>query len=114
MISIVKGIIISCLITIAVESAVSSSFLIKKNEYKYVIIINIITNVTLNSLYHIIILFNNNIINILYILIGEIIIFFVEAVYYSKHLDIKTNKYIFSLLLNSISFMVGLIIHLNL
>ena len=114
MISIVKGIIISCLITIAVESAVASSFLIKKNEYKYVIIINIITNIVLNSLYHIILLFNNNIINILYILIGEIIIFFVEAVYYSKHLDIKTNKYIFSLLLNSISFMVGLIIHLNL
>ena len=114
MISIAKGIIISCLITIAVECSVASSFLIKKNEYKYVIIINIITNIVLNSLYHIILLFNNNIINILYILIGEIIIFFVEALYYSKHLNIKTNKYIFSLLLNSISFMVGLVIHLNL
>lgn len=112
MISIVKGIIISCLITIVVELSVASSFLIKKNEYKYVIIINIITNILFNSLYHILLLLNSNIINIIYILIGEIIIFFIEAIYYSKHLGLKINKYIFSLLLNSISFITGLVIHI--
>ena len=113
MISIFKGIIISCLITIAIELSVSSSFLIRKNEYKYVIIINMITNIIFNSLYHIILLLNNNILNIIYILIGEVIIFFIEAIYYSKHLKLKINKYIFSLLLNSISFIVGLVIHFN-
>lgn len=112
MLSIVGSIIISCIITVAVECSVASCFLIKKNEYKYVIIINIITNIIFNSLYHIVLLLSNNIINIIYILIGEIIIFIIEALYYAKHLNLKVNKYIFSLVLNNISFITGLVIYL--
>ena len=83
----------------------------KKYEYKFIIIINIITNLILNGFYHLILLLNNNVITICYIIIGEIIVFYVEALYYSRHIDLKINKYYFSLLLNGVSFMIGLIVH---
>ena len=84
----------------------------KKNEYKYVVIINIITNIILNVIYNIVLLLNNNIINNIYIIIGEIVVCYVEALYYAKYLNLKINKYIFSILLNSVSFLTGVIISL--
>lgn len=113
MINIITSIILSCIITIGIECSVASIFLLKKIEYKYVVIINIITNIILNVIYHLVLLLNNNIINIVYVIIGEIVVFYVEALYYGKYLNLKVNKYLFSLLLNCVSFITGIIIHLN-
>ena len=112
MIKTITAIILSCIITIGIECSVASVFLLKKNEYKYVVIINIITNIILNVIYNIVLLLNNNIINNIYIIIGEIVVCYVEALYYAKYLNLKINKYIFSILLNSVSFLTGVIISL--
>ncbi len=108
--NIVAGILLSCIITIGIECSVASILLLKKNEYKYIVIINIITNIILNVLYHLVILLNSNLFNVIYIVIGEIIVFYVEALYYKKCLNLKINNYLFSLLLNSVSFLTGIII----
>lgn len=110
MINIVAGILLSCIITIGIECSVASIFLLKKDEYKYIVIINIITNIILNVLYHLVILLNSNLFNVIYIVIGEIIVFYVESLYYKKHLNLNINKFLFSLILNSVSFLTGIII----
>lgn len=113
MIDILTGMIISCIMTVAIECAVASIFLLNKTEYKYIIKINVLTNIILNIVYHIILLLSNNIINIFSIIIGEIIVTYIEAIYYSKNIKFRLNKYLFSLLLNSISFTTGIIIHIK-
>ena len=110
MINIITSIILSCIITIGIECSVASIFLLKKNEYKYVVIINIITNIILNVIYHLVLLLNSNIIHNIYVIIGEIVVFYVEALYYKKCLNLKINKFLFSLILNSVSFLTGIII----
>ena len=128
-------IIIPLIITLALESIMSYILFVRKSEnYIRLFIINVITNLSLNiisnltnlkiSLYMsgylgVKLLFASNI--QLYIL--EVIIVIVEALYYNKNmLDedkfilnyIKNKKlrcYVYSLMLNALSYFGGIMIH---
>ncbi len=106
--NVINQLLIPLLLTIALECSVASIFDIKKEEYKYVIIINIITNLSLNTLGYFINMIDNRIIHWSIVLVLETLIFYIEALYFGKKIKLK-NKYIFSLSLNGVSFLTGLI-----
>ena len=107
------NILFACIATVLIELSLSTIFIRNIKEFKYVAIINVLTNIPLNVMYLIINCFTNSIIiNYSYIFVGELIVFLVEGYYYKKHLNVKINSYLLSLLLNVISFTFGLIISL--
>ncbi len=106
--NIVNQLLLPLLYTIILECSVASVYHIKKEEYKYVIIINIITNISLNTLGYFINQISNPIILWSIVILLEVIIFYIEALYFSKKIEVK-NKYLFSLSLNGVSFLTGLL-----
>lgn len=101
------------LLTIIIELAISLILGIKeKKDINNIIIINCITNPILNIILLIIMYFiSNNIIIYSLIFIFEIIVIYLEYLYYKNRIIFKNiNILLFSIILNTISFMTGLII----
>lgn len=109
--NVVNQLLLPLFYTLILECSVASIFDIKKEEYKYVIIINTITNLSLNTLGYFINQISNPIILWNIVLLLEVLIFYIEALYFGKRIKLK-NKYIFSLSLNAVSFLTGLIVSL--
>ena len=103
--------LISVLATIIIEISVSNIIGITNiKDIKKIIIINFITNLSINIIVYIL---NNSVnFNILYFIIVpifEIIVFLVEGYYFKKLEYKKKNSYIVSLILNSCSYGCGLL-----
>ena len=109
--NVVNQLLVPLLLTIILECLVATFYDIKKEEYKYIIIINIITNLSLNMLGYFINQIDNQIIILSIVLVLEVLIFYIEALYFGKKIKLK-NKYLFSLSLNGVSFLTGLIVSL--
>ena len=78
-----------------------------------ILLVNIITNPALNCLLLILSLSISPKMNYYAIIPLEIIIVFVEGLIYKKMLKTKLNSFLFSLILNAFSFVVGLIISIS-
>ena len=109
--NIVNQLLVPLFLTIVIECSVASIYQIKKEEYKYIVIINILTNLSLNTLGYFINQINNSYVIIIIVILLEILIFYIEALYFGKRIKID-NKYMFSLSLNAASFLTGCIISL--
>ena len=110
MITIIIKLIIALLLTIIIETSLAIILKIRnKKDLLNIVLINIITNLSLN----IFILLSNIIFKrlIINIIILEIIVVLIEALFYKKKLAYKKiNPFILSLLLNVISYSIGLLI----
>lgn len=109
--NIVNQLLIPLLLTVILECSVASIYFIKKEEYKYIILVNIMTNVPLNILGYFINQISDKTIIWIIVIVLELIIFYVEALYLGKKIKLK-NKYLFSLSLNGVSFLTGYIVSL--
>lgn len=103
-------ILIALLLTIIIELSIAIILKINnKQDLINIIIINCITNLSLN-IFVIVTYFNKIKINIL---ILELIIVFIEGLFYQKKIQYKRiNPYFLSLLLNTISYTIGLLINI--
>lgn len=106
----IVNILIACILTMIIEISVATCFHIKKSDYKYVIIINIITNLTINVIYYFIRQFDVEWLNIISVIVLELLVFYFEGLFFSKKISLKCNSYLFSLCLNLTSFLLGLLI----
>ncbi len=94
--NVVNQLLVPLVLTIILESSVASIYHVELKEYKYVILINIMTNVPLNILGYFINQIDNQTIILSIVLVLEVLIFYIEALYFGRKIKVK-NKYLFSL-----------------
>lgn len=104
-------IIISCLLTIVIEFIVLLILKAERNILFLSIIINIITNASLNILLYFI-KFPKYYVYVITVIILEILIVFIEAIYYYIFLKDFKKSFKYSIITNVSSYLFGLIISL--
>lgn len=113
MIKLVLQMFINLVLTIFIELGISLLLGIRKrNDINNIIYINCITNIVLNYIINILsIIFYKNIF-IVYVILGilEILVIFIEYIYYKNNLKSKINPLLLSIILNTLSFTIGLFI----
>ena len=113
MIKLVLQMFINLVLTIFIELGISLLLGIRKrNDINNIIYINCITNIVLNYIINILsIIFYKNIF-IVYVILGilEILVIFIEYIYYKNNLKYKINPLLLSIILNTLSFTIGLFI----
>lgn len=109
----IPSLIISLVLTIIIELSISLILGIKTyNDIRTIILVNICTNPIVVYIANIINLLNNNWIYILVVIILEMIVVIVEFKLYNKYLkDYSKSKFIFSLVNNISSYMIGVLIN---
>lgn len=104
-----QGMLLALVITLLMELTVAVVLKIRnKKELINIILVNVCTNPLLVSITYIVFLnFGNTIQNIIEIFL-EIIVFVIEGALYQKYLRLnKINPYIFSIILNLSSYIIG-------
>lgn len=114
MIDIIFRMFINLVLTILIELEIGFILGIRKrNDINNVIYINCITNIVLNYIINIcLFIFYKNIL-VVYIIIGilEILVIYVEFIYYKNNLKFnKIKPLLLSIILNTLSFTIGLLI----
>lgn len=113
MIKLVLQMLINLILTIFIELGISLLLGIRKrNDINNIIYINCITNIVLNYIINILsMIFYKNIL-LVYVTLGilEILVIFIEYIYYKNNLKSKINPLLLSIILNTLSFTIGLFI----
>lgn len=113
MIKLVLQMLINLILTIFIELGISLLLGIRKrNDINNIIYINCITNIVLNYIINILsMIFYKNIL-LVYVTLGilEILVIFIEYIYYKNNLKSKINQLLLSIILNTLSFTIGLFI----
>ena len=104
--------IFSLLLTLVIEVPIAILLGVKdKEDIKDIIIINCITNLSLNVIVYILYFFiDTNIVYYGLVPIFEVIIFIVEGILFKRLKYKKINSYLLSLILNLTSYSIGLLI----
>lgn len=109
--NIVMVLAICLLITIVSETLFSLIIGIRRLDLLFVLLVNILTNPLLNTILNYVDLMYSNQIRLITFIVGEIFVFVIEGIIYSKCLDNKKiNPYILSLILNVFSMTIGLLL----
>ncbi len=104
--------LISLTCTLVIELCIAFVFKYRGNDLIYVLLVNILTNPLLNSIIVAINYYYGLKARNISLIILEIVVVIVEGFIYQKYLERrKINGYLFSLILNVSSYVIGLLIN---
>ena len=110
MLSLIKSLVVSLILTIFIESIMSKIQKVKGiNNYIVIALVNVCTNPIVVYIANITIIFKKDLYNIV-VAILEILVVIVETYLFKKYLDSDISKFRISLINNACSFFIGLVL----
>ena len=108
--TIISSLIVSFILTLVIEYIIIKLIFFKKQVFKPVLLVNLLTNPLIVYIYNMMSLFNFVYINIA-VIIMEILVVIVEGIVYKYLLDLSFKKaFLVAFIANATSFLIGLFI----